>query len=386
MMKEKRKIALFVPTISSGGAERVACHFANELSKYFDITIILLYNIIEYPLNENIKVISLSKEGKSIKTNKINHIIDYVNFIYKYKKKIKSENIDVVISFMIRQNIMTGIAKTFNPKIKTIISERCFPSKRYLNTKRTALATKTLIPKFYNKNDKLFSNSIHINKDLIENFNVNIDASVIYNPIIINSENPATKDYNSIDFTFQLVTVGRLIPIKNQKSIIKAINILQEKISLDIFGEGELENDMIAYTKSLNLEESIFLKGFDLNVKTHLPNYHCFILSSLSEGFPNAILEAMSMGLPVISTNCLSGPLELLNENIPVIIEPNSFYKAKYGILVNVDDAQGLANAIKHLQQNNDERNRYGMLGIKRSKDYSLEIIGLQLKNLIDSI
>lgn len=386
MMKEKRKIALFVPTISSGGAERVACHFANELSKYFDITIILLYNIIEYPLNKNIKVISLSKEGKSIKTNKINHFIDYVNFIYKYQKKIKSENIEVVISFMIRQNIMTGIAKTFNPKIKTIISERCFPSKRYLNTKRTALATKTLIPKFYNKNDKLFSNSIHINKDLIDNFNVKIDTSVIYNPIILNSETPSTKHYNSLNSTFQLVTVGRLIPIKNQKSIIKAVSKLPNNISLDIFGDGELENDLITFTQNLNLEESISLKGFDLNVKTHLINYHCFILSSLSEGFPNAILEAMSVGLPVISTNCMSGPLELLNENIPVTIETNSFYKAKYGILVNVDDAQGLASAINYLQQNNAERIKYSKLGIKRSKDFSLDIIGLQLKKLIDSI
>ncbi len=385
-MKKKRKIALFVPTISSGGAERVACHFANELSKYFDITIILLYNIIEYPLNENIKVISLSKEGKSIKTNKINHFIDYANFIYKYQKKIKSENIDVVISFMIRQNIMTGIAKTFNPKIKTIISERCFPSKRYLNTKRTALATKTLIPKFYNKNDKLFSNSIHINKDLIDNFNVNIDTSVIYNPIIMNSKNPTTKDYNSIDSTFQLVTVGRLIPIKNQKSIIKAISTLPENISLDIFGEGELENDMTAYTKSVNLEESILLKGFDLNVKTHLPNYHCFILSSLSEGFPNAILEAMSVGLPVIATNCMSGPLELLNDNISVSIEMGTFYKAKYGILININDEHGLANAIKYLQKNNHERITYAKLGFERSKDFSLNKIGLQLKDLIESL
>lgn len=385
-MKEKRKIALFVPTISSGGAERVACHFANELSKYFNITIILLYHIIEYPLHENIKVVTLSNEGKSIKTSKVNHFIDYINFIYKYQKTIKSENIDVVISFMIRQNIMTGIAKTFNPKLKTIISERCFPSKRYLNTKRTAFATKTLIPMFYNKNDKLFSNSIHINKDLIENFNVTIDTSVIYNPIVINSEIPYTKEYNNININFQLVTVGRLIPIKNQKSIIKAISTLPNNITLDVFGEGELENEILTYSQSLNLEESIFLKGFDLNVKTHLINYHCFILSSLSEGFPNAILEAMSVGLPVIATNCMSGPLELLNENIPVCIEPNSFYKAKYGILVNVDDALGLANAIKYLQQNEDVRSKYSNLGFTRAKDYSLEIIGLQLKKLIDSV
>jgi N-acetylgalactosamine-N,N'-diacetylbacillosaminyl-diphospho-undecaprenol 4-alpha-N-acetylgalactosaminyltransferase len=82
----------------------------------------------------------------------------------------------------------------------------------------------------------------------------------------------------------------------------------------------------------------------------------------------------------------MSGPLELLNENEPAEIENGSFYKAKYGILVNVDDVEGLAEALKYLQENNEQRMVYGGLGYTRSKDYAIDKIGLQLKMLIDSI
>jgi N-acetylgalactosamine-N,N'-diacetylbacillosaminyl-diphospho-undecaprenol 4-alpha-N-acetylgalactosaminyltransferase len=81
----------------------------------------------------------------------------------------------------------------------------------------------------------------------------------------------------------------------------------------------------------------------------------------------------------------MSGPLELLNENDPVEIEKGTFYKAKYGILINVNDIEGLVNAIKFLQENNQQRINYGNLGYMRSKDYSTDKIGLQLKALIDN-
>ena len=385
-MQSKRKVALFVSSLDFGGAERVVSHLSNELTKYFDVTLILLYNNIEYPLNSNVKVIALSKENETHKRNKIARFKDYYQFIFKYQKVLKNENIDLVISFMIRQNMINGIAKTFNPNLKTIISERCFPSKRYLDTQSRALLTKTLIPFLYNKNNKLFSNSVYINKDLIENFKIKIDSHVIYNPIQIDNKEPHFNYYHSEKDIFNTVTVGRLIPIKNQKSILGALKTLPEHVCLDVFGDGELKKELANLSEKNNLTKRVIIHGNVSNIKSLLTNYHCFILSSLSEGFPNAILEAMSVGLPVISTNCMSGPLELLNENIPVTIEPNSFYKAKYGILVNVDDVQGLANAIEYLQQNNAERSKYSLLGIKRSKDYSIEIIGLQLKNLIDSI
>lgn len=385
-MQSKRKVALFVSSLDIGGAERVVSHLCNELITYFDVTLILLYNNIEYPLNSKVKVIALSEENETHKRNKIARFKDYFNFIFKYQKVLKNENIDLVISFMIRQNMINGIAKTFNPNLKTIISERCFPSKRYLDTQSRALLTKTLIPFLYNKNNKLFSNSIYINKDLIENFKIKIDSHVIYNPIQIDNKEPHFNYYHSEKDVFNTVTVGRLIPIKNQKSILGALKTLPEHVCLDVFGDGELKKELANLSEKNNLTKRVIFHGNVSNIKSHLTNYHCFILSSLSEGFPNAILEAMSVGLPVIATNCMSGPLELLNDNIPVSIEMGTFYKAKYGILININDEHGLANAIKYLQKNNQERITYAKLGFERSKDFSLNKIGLQLKDLIESL
>ncbi|HLV70670.1 MAG TPA: glycosyltransferase [Xanthomarina sp.] len=385
-MTNKKKIALFVPAIGFGGAEKVVSLLTFELPKYFDVTLILLYDVKKLSISDNVKVILLSKEGETFKTTRIGHFTDYFKFLFQYTKVLKAEKIDVVVSFMLRQNIMTGFAKMFNPHLKSIISERCFPSKRYTNTKLTSLITKTMIPLFYNRNNKLFSNSIYINEDLKKHFNVNIDTSVIYNPTILNKEKLHLDNHNHLTEPFKLVTVGRLIPVKNQQHILNSLSLLPKNIHLDIYGDGNLLNDLQQLATDLNLKNQVDFKGNVLDVHSKIVDSHCFVLSSLTEGFPNVLLEAMSVGLPVIATNCMSGPLELLNDNESIEIENGTFYKAKYGLLVNVDDVKGLAAAISYFQEHNEERMVYGGLGYSRSKDYGIDKIGLQLKALIDSV
>lgn len=385
-MAEKRKIALFVSAIGFGGAEKVVSLLLDELTNYFDVTLILLYDEIKLPLNKNAKIIILSKPGTTFKSTAIGRIIDNIKFIFKYNRTLKSEKIEVAVSFLVRQNIFNGIAKMSNPKLKTIISERCFPSIMYAYDKTTSVLTKLLIPYFYNKNDKLFSNSIYINDDLKTNYNVKIDTSVIYNPILTKSQKPQIALYNDLKSTFKVVTVGRLIPVKNQQSIIKAMNLLPSNIYLEIYGDGELHNNLLNQARELDIENRINFNGNVKNVKDYIIENHCFVLSSLTEGFPNVVLEAMSVGLPVICTNCMSGPLELLNDNEAITITKGSFAEAKYGLLVNVDDALGLAEAIKFFQSNKDIRNTYSNLSFERAKTYDISNIGIHVKNLIDSL
>jgi N-acetylgalactosamine-N,N'-diacetylbacillosaminyl-diphospho-undecaprenol 4-alpha-N-acetylgalactosaminyltransferase len=106
-------------------------------------------------------------------------------------------------------------------------------------------------------------------------------------------------------------------------------------------------------------------------------------LSSNTEGFPNALLEALAVGLPSISTNCLSGPLELLNDNEPVQISNGEFYKAKYGILINNGDAIALAKALEFFHSNPNEKEKYGRLALERAKKYHLSNIYTEFKEFV---
>src|SRR5690606_41697635 len=124
----------------------------------------------------------------------------------------------------------------------------------------------------------------------------------------------------------------------------KAMENSSKCYALSIRGRGHLEDLLSQEIKTRLMQDQVFLTGSVRNVNEYLLNSHCFVLSSFTEGFPNALLEAMAIGLPSISTNCLSGPLELLNDNEPISIKKGEFYKAKYGILVNNDDDEGLKN------------------------------------------
>ena len=93
----------------------------------------------------------------------------------------------------------------------------------------------------------------------------------------------------------------------------------------------------------------------------------------------------MSLGVPVIATNCQSGPLELLHDNNAIDIKPGTFYKAKHGLLVNVDDHEGLAKAISYYEANEMVRKEYSELSFNKAKQYDIAVIGKQMKELIDT-
>ena len=117
----------------------------------------------------------------------------------------------------------------------------------------------------------------------------------------------------------------------------------------------------------------------------YLLDSQCFVLSSFTEGFPNAMIEAMAIGLPCVSTNCLSGPLELLNENQEIDIKDGEFFIGKYGLLVNNDDHIGLSKALDYFHSNPKEREKYSTLSLQRAKVYQLESIYAKFNQFIQN-
>lgn len=380
----KQNISILNISLGSGGAEKVISLLLTELVKDYNVTLILLYNVVHFPIPEGVNVVVLSESSTQRHANVILKFVDFFKFLFRFIRVLKNQNIAISISFLALPNFLNSLASIYLKNIKTIISERGYPTDN-TSSKLSYYISKILYPILYNRNSLVFSNSVYINKDLKDNFKVTIPSYVVYNPILV----PEFKVKDDVlqSPKLSIANVGSINKRKNQELIINALNSLKNTnntVLLSIYGQGNLENYLKELINKHNLQSTVHLKGNVKNVYEHLINHNCFVLSSNTEGFPNALLEAMAVGLPCISTNCLSGPLELLNQDpSPIKIETGDFYKAKYGLLINNNDTVAMAKAINFFLNNPEERVYYAKQARQRALDFELNKIYNDFKTML---
>ncbi len=330
---DSEEITFFLASLRGGGAERVMLTIINELaSKGFQVSLILLRAEGPY----------LSDVHKSVVVTDIgvNRAVLSLPFMIRYFRKYKP---NVVLSALPHINLVTCWARRFSGvESKIIITEHNTLSR---SVKHATTTRGRWLPLFmrltYRSADTIIAVSNGVADDLSTMLKLRRNQiNVVYNPVVSehlrnNSNEPADHPWLTSHKVPVILGVGRLTEAKNFNALIHAFSIVVASIpaKLIILGEGEQRDSLEAIIGQLDLADKVDLPGFTNNPYPYMKCADLFVLSSIWEGLPTVLIEALSCGAKVVSTDCPSGPREILENG-------------KWGTLVPINNVEALANAI----------------------------------------
>lgn len=346
---------MVITGMRSGGAERVMATLCNDFSKRHQIKLLILKDSIsDYVLSNQVEVVSGGVQKQSI-----------LKSVGVVRYQIDRWKPDIVLSFMTKTNIVAMLAKSLTTwKIPIVIAERANP---YNAKKIFQIMRKHLYPKadgcvFQTKQAQDYY------KDILK-----CRTEVIRNPL-----NP---DFQVKPFTgtrtHRIVTMGRLSIEKNHKLLIDAFAQIVDRYpeyKLEIYGEGSLHNELQSQIDKLHLNDKAFLMGRKNNVQQYISDAEIFVLSSNSEGMPNALLESMALGLACISTDCPIGGSAAIIDN------------EKNGLLVPMNDVDQMVKAVEWLITDADFAAQLRTEAVRVLDDFDAENVCRSWENYLNRV
>ena len=331
-----RKVVFVINSLTGGGAERIMARLLSHSGNRTDAAELHLVLLDDEPIAYEIPA-SVHIHQLDAKGSMLNAAIPFWRLVGALKP-------DICVSFLTRSNLL-AIATCRLRGIRCVISERVNTSSHHPKSfggNLARLATRL----FYPLADRTIAVSAGIAEDLTKNYGVPAEKiSIIANPIDGDFIRGRSAEVAQIDYPRPLVVgMGRLVPNKNFSLLVDAYARWGGKGTLLIMGEGPLRRELEAQIAQLGLEQQIVLLGFQTNPFSAIAAADCYVLPSNGEGFPNGLVEAMILGTPVISTNCHSGPAEILDDRS--YFEVDGVTQCKYGLLVPTNDAVALAEAL----------------------------------------
>lgn len=331
-MPENKKVSFFIPSLRGGGAERMMVNLANGFAERgYSVDLLVAQREGSYfsEIGEGVRLVDLKA------SRVLFSLFPLISYLRKNRPK-------ALVASMEHVSIISVLAKSMSfSRTKIIIRVANTFSFSLLGTKwykRPIRKYGAFI--FYRLADSVVANSEGSAQNLSETLRLKEKIKVIYNPTVTPSvfekakENAGHPWLKNKDVPV-VISIGRFHKQKDFVTLIKAFASRRRKepMKLIILGEGGERERLEDLVKELGVEGSVSMPGFVENPFSYLKRAELFVLSSKWEGLPNVLIEAMACGVPVVSTDCPSGPREILEDG-------------KYGELVSVGDHKAIADAI----------------------------------------
>jgi glycosyltransferase involved in cell wall biosynthesis len=397
------KLYFLINSLEGGGAEKVAIRLSDHLPMS---AFILLERDVKYKTDKPIFFLS----NHSTKTNPIIKTLSIPIYAHKLSKFLEEPSL--IVSFLERANFVNIISKLFK-KHRAIISVRMDQQKGHVGLRKL---NKLLVRLLYPKADLIIAVSYGVKQSLI---NLGIEEEkikVIYNPYPIAEIRELVKEpLGSYEEIFKhpiLITAGRLTKQKGQWYLLRVFKALKEKhkdLKLVILGEGELKDYLVKLSEELGLKTyvwdrdelsesfDVYFLGFQKNPFKFIARSKLFVFPSLWEGFPNALVEAMACGVPVVSSDCRSGPREILAPNTDFNYQTQKPEFAEYGVLMPVFEVKYKSaeeplgekermwvETVDKLLEDENLRKNYSERAKQRVEDFRIEKILIEWRNIIN--
>ena len=349
------KILMLITGMQSGGAERVMATLCNNLSQSHTIRLAIVKTAqSDYQLVERVQVVAGNIRNQSL-----------LQSVLFSKKEIDTWKPDIVLSFMTKTNVIALLAKKISRwKPPIVIAERANPyhTKGVLGKVRNILCCHADGAVFQTEQAQSYYKNI-----------IKCPSVVLRNPL-----NP---DFKVEPFrgtrTNRIVCVGRLSEEKNQRLLVEAFAEIAQDFpdyTVEFYGDGPLKETIAQHIEELSMQGKIQLMGRKERVQDLIKDAACFVLPSNSEGMPNALLEAMALGIPSIATDWpIGGSAFIINNN-------------ENGILIPMNDKKALMAALKRCLTEKDFAAKISKNAGQIITDYDAEKVCREWENYLQKV
>ena len=359
-----KRIALFISSLQKGGSERVMVNLAEYLHKNrYDVILVTQYKKeVEYDLSPEIRRVYSEPEEHELQGGRIHN---FLARFFKLRSIWKAYKPDVILSFLGKNNLMAIATSAFLPS-KVAVSVRGEPTMEYEGKFMQFIAKWTF----------LFADGIVLQTKQASEFfpkSVRKKAVILPNPINpIFLEKHYTGEREDV-----IVAAGRLDENKNHAMLIHAFAKIAGEYpttKLVIYGEGESREKLEALVVEKGLTDRISMPGSVADIADRICRARIFTLTSNSEGMPNSIMEAMALGIPVVSTDCpCGGPATLIEDGVN-------------GLLVPVGDAYALSDAFRKILSNAEYAEKLGENAYNITKNLNPEQVNGEWEKYLTNI